>query len=429
MEAEILTQLVRWCSTRIADRSIMNERFSSILQLFESKRSFKIIKIAGTNGKGSTASMLSSCFVAEGKKVGLFTSPHLISVTERFRINDAQVQLNEVTQIAHEIQPILEEHAEIKGKKFIPSFFEVLILIAIEIFHRNHVEIAIFEAGVGGDNDSTSVLPSICSLLTSVGLDHKEQLGETLEEVALDKTGIANAGTTLIVNSEIPTHLKRVIEEKAFRKEVQVLESENYVEEYSTSLLETRALVNIGDHEMTLKPRLKGLFQKQNLNLIIRTWLHLQALGEVQHIDSIKGINHTQWEARFETLRKNPTWLLDAAHNPHALKALINALNEVSKKEDRVLLFGNSEEKDYQEIVKLTPEISENIYLVDSFYKAIPQDVLRNAMNIQNLRNIGDGDIQNTIDRIANEHPDKIVVVTGSIFMVGVVRKFLTSNP
>lgn len=406
----------------------MHERFGSILRLFEDKISFKIIKIAGTNGKGSTASMLSSCFVTEGISVGLFTSPHLISITERFQINDMQVSLEEINAIAHEIKPILHEHATTKGKKFIPSFFEVLILIGIHLFHKSGVDVVIFEAGIGGDNDSTSVLPSICSLLTSVGLDHKEQLGETLEQVALDKTGIANSGTTLLVNHEISSDLKKIISEKATHKNVAILESKNYVQEYQTSLLETKASVKIEDQELVLSPQLKGSFQQQNLNLIIRTWLHLKDRGIVQRIDALQGVNHTKWQARFEPIGTHPIWLLDSAHNTHAFTALIEALNAISKKQDRILLFGNSEEKDYSEILALTPSISEEIYLVDGFYKAIPQEILLQKSHRNFICNVGNGDIEQTISNIAKRHAEKLIVVAGSIFMVGTVRRLLTLN-
>jgi dihydrofolate synthase/folylpolyglutamate synthase len=129
MEAVIFDELLKWCGGRVADKNIMRERFSSLISLFEEKITFKIIKIAGTNGKGSTASMLSSCFVSEGINVGLFTSPRLISINERFRISGVKVELEEIIEVAKELKPFLDQYISLKGKAFIPSFFEVLILI------------------------------------------------------------------------------------------------------------------------------------------------------------------------------------------------------------------------------------------------------------------------------------------------------------
>jgi dihydrofolate synthase/folylpolyglutamate synthase len=185
-------------------------------------------------------------------------------------------------------------------------------------------------------------------------------------------------------------------------------------------------LVKIKDEEILLNPKLKGLFQMENLNLVIEALLHIKGLGLLQNVRSIEGVNTTDWEARFEVFGEEPVWILDSAHNPHAFRALIKALDDVSKKHERILLFGNSQEKDYKQILQLIPSISENIYIVDTFYKAINQNVLLKDINNDYILNIGNGDINDNITNIIEKKSNKIIVVTGSIFMVGLVRKQLT---
>ncbi len=425
MEENVLTRLLKWCESRVNQKEAMKKRFSLYLDLLSDQINFDIIKVTGTNGKGSVAAMLSSCLTQSQKCVGLFTSPHLISVNERFRINDETVSIEEMEAVALQLEVLLKKKVSEAGSQFTPSFFEVLILIAILLFSKNGVEIAIFEAGIGGANDSTSLLPAVVSVITSIGLDHQKQLGETLEEIAIDKTGIAPTGTTLLVNSEIPEHLKAVIKAKAKGNAVLVKESGAFISAYTFDLLQNHALATIDGRRFELEPSLPGYFQKQNLNLVIEVWLFLYNKGIVPNIEDISGVRFTKWEARFEVIRSKPTWILDAAHNPEAFAALIDSLNKVCSKDQRVLLFGNSEEKDFKTILKLIPAIADTIYFVDDFHKAIPKSVLSAHCDRTAVGDSGDGTIENTIPLLMDRHPDNIIVAAGSIFMVGMVRESL----
>lgn len=425
MEENVMTRLMKWCESRVSQKEAMKKRFSLYLELLSDQINFDIIKVTGTNGKGSVSSMLSSCLIQSKKCVGLFTSPHLISINERFRINDNTVSMEEMEAVAQQLEVLLKKKVLELGDRFTPSFFEVLILIAILLFSNNGVEIAIFEAGIGGANDSTSLLPAVVSVITSIGLDHQKQLGETLEEIAIDKTGIAPPGTTLIINSEIQDRLKAVIKAKAKDNGVVVQESGGFISVFISDLSQTRALAEINGQRFELEPGLSGYFQKQNLNLVIEVWLFLYHRGIVPNMEDISGVRFTKWVARFEIIRSAPLWILDSAHNPEAFEALIDSLNMVCPKDRRVLLFGNSEEKDFKTILKLIPSISDTVYFVDDFHKAIQQSVLSDHFDRASVRNIGNSTIENAVHIIMDRHPDKIIVVAGSIFMVGLVRESL----
>jgi dihydrofolate synthase / folylpolyglutamate synthase len=425
MDTAIIDRMMTWCSTRKEGKDAMNLRFSKYLDLYKQKINFEIIKITGTNGKGSVASMLSSCLIKDGKNVGLFTSPHLNQITERFRINDNDITLNEFLSAINVIEIQTHNFVDVNGKLYIPSFFEILILIGLEIFNKHNIDIAVFECGVGGSNDATSLLPSKVSLITSIGLDHVKQLGNRLEDIAIDKAGIANNDTTLFVNSKIKSNLKELIFKRSLERNVTLIESKNYITFFESQLTGTDLELNINNINIKLKPTLFGDFQQQNINLVIECWLYLINIGLASQLNSISGIENTRWSARFEVYKDNNIWIFDSAHNAEAFNELINSLDKVSYKKDRILLFGNSEEKDFVTITKLINKISTNIYLIDDFYKSIPQNSLLNEINHDYINNIGKSKMRDVIEDINKSQSNKIIVVAGSIFMVGAIRKII----
>jgi len=420
----VIDELLLLTQSRIGKKTAMQKRFSLICAHFQSKINFQIIKVAGTNGKGSTSAMLSACLHAEGKNVGLFTSPHLLHVRERFIVNEVEIADNELDVIALEIKNWLDKFLEIHGMAFMPSFFEILILVAIEFFNRKKVEIAIFEAGVGGSNDATSLLPNILALITSIGLDHSAQLGNTVESVALDKAGIAGSNSTLIVQNSIPSHLKNIIKHHVELQNIEFQISKNYIQTFETSLTATFASVIINEEKLELHPSLKGNYQKDNLNLVIAAWEFLLKKGIVQHVKSLQAVSDTIWNVRFEVMNNNSIWIIDAAHNEPAIQVLIESLNQVSDKRERVLLLGISKEKDYKKILKLASKISDKVYLTDDFYKALSIQELEIEVSKLELNNPRNGNLSELVT-ILNEKKKQIIVVTGSIFMIGKAREII----
>ncbi len=425
MKLMVFNRLLNLCRSRIGQKEAMRTRFPRLLSYFKEKITFKTIKIAGTNGKGSTAAMLSACLTLSGRKTGLFTSPHLVSVSERFRVQDQELGLKQIAAAARRVETFLQQN----GVRFTPSFFEALILIAIELFHEEQVEIAIFEAGVGGANDSVSLLPEILSLLTSIGLDHTKQLGDTLEEIARDKAGIGTGKAPLIVNSQIESKLKDLIEESTLRRKAVFWESANYLPVFKSKLGAVEAVVQLGDQTYTLTPSLRGHYQKQNINLVVEALRYLRQIKIIASLEIVKGIENAHWKARFELLEKhNQKWLLDAAHNPHALLALIESLDQVSQKTERIAVFGNSEEKDFKSLLSMLPAISNTFFFIDDFYKAVPQARLLRHFDRSQVKNIDRSDSLSVIQKLSACSENKLIVVTGSIFMIGSFRELLLAK-
>lgn len=419
---ETLQRLLEWTHDRLGAKAAMRQRFTWLLDQLIPSIGFPIIKVAGTNGKGSTSAMLSACLSEAGLKTALFTSPHLVSVTERFRINEKEIDGEELEKMAHMVETEIHQLVAKRGIAFTPSFFEVLILIALRLFSQKKVDIAIVEAGVGGHNDAVSLLPDYCALITSIGKDHQRQLGDSLGEIAGDKAGIASSGH-LILNSAINPVLKKIIRQKALNREMSVQESTDYVKTMPGGG-QKKVEVFLEGKKYSLAPSLQGPYQMENLNLVLTTYAYLLQKRQISSWKGIYGLEKTVWPGRFEQMGQRPRWLVDAAHNEPGLKALVEALNRETKKEERILVYGNSEEKEYPVLAGFIPQLAGTALLVDDFYKAVPAGVLAGhiakKVEIKAMNNLDEA-----LALVKKMYSDKLIVVTGSIFMIGKARQWI----
>lgn len=410
-------RLLQWCTQRIGTKEAMSIRFSELLPYFQHLITFSIIKIAGTNGKGSTSAMLASVLQAESKKVGLFTSPHLVHLSERFSVNSKTITSDELERIAAKIEAVLHQFVAEKGVAFTPSFFEVLILIGLQHFHNQKVEFAILEAGVGGSRDATSLLPNLVSVITTIGKDHIDQLGGTLKAIARNKAGIAKPNSDLLIGASIDESLTEVISKVAVSRKVNPIKLSTSIQPLSDGCFN----YNLLGKEIILQLNLKGTFQADNLNTVVGCWKYLHEKTMVQDYSALQAVATTQWPGRFERIEN---WLIDAAHNEHAIRALIHALNEDSDTSERVLLFGLSKTKDRTAILPLLPQIAQEIYLTDQFYNATDISEIESIVTAKEYH-IAKEDLEITLQSIQNQHPNKQLIATGSIFLIGAVRALL----
>lgn len=402
----------------------MRERFSEILGFRAPSFHFPIIKIAGTNGKGSISAMLSAVFTHSKMKVGLFTSPHLIRVTERFRVGDKEIEEAELEQIAQHVEQQVLEFIRIKGVHFTPSFFEVLILIALEWFERNKVELAIFEAGIGGRSDAVSLLPDLIAAITSVGKDHIKKLGPTTAHIALDKAGIVKPGSFLLVNEKIAPELKLVLRNYCDKNQTLFLESQRFVQSFNTHLGGSDLILFWQGQSYPLHIPLIGTFQEDNLNLAVSLLTILVEKKLLAFHPDLQGLEKSHWPGRMELIKKEPLIILDAAHNEPALKVLLQTLNQWSQKEERVLIFGCSNEKDYPAMVQLATQLAKDIFLVDDFWHAWPAPLLSRELE-QYPVEIRTANTLEAVQLACQLFPQKLIIITGSIFMIGNARKEL----
>ena len=309
----------------------------------------KAIHVAGTNGKGSTSHLIAAALQAAGYKVGLFTSPHLVSLTERIRINGQPIPEAEVAAFVTQHKAFLDELQ--------PSFFETMTAMGFAYFVQEQVDIAVVEVGLGGRLDSTNVLTPILSVITNIGLDHTEFLGNTLTKIAKEKAGIIKAGVPVVIGESHPQTMN-VFLDKA--QECGIL---------GDGLETTDCRIWFADQCGYLRSRrlreapdceLKGLYQEQNMQT---AYVALRALSNIQCPISNKSISYgfahvcsmTGLRGRWETLCEKPLTICDTGHNSHGLQYVARQLKELTNPQVWIV-FGMVNDKDTDIVMRLMPQ-------------------------------------------------------------------------
>ena len=299
----------------------------------------RAIHVAGTNGKGSTSHLIAAALQAAGYKVGLFTSPHLVSLTERIRINGAPIPEIEVADFIEQNKDFLDTLQ--------PSFFETMTAMAFAYFVREHVDIAVVEVGLGGRLDSTNVLTPILSVITNIGLDHTEFLGNTLNKIAGEKAGIIKPNIPVVIGESHPQTMN------VFLAKTQECGSEIYFADQCEYLRRTRLRV-------APECELKGNYQEHNLQT---AFVALRALSNIQYPISNKSISYgfahvcamTGLRGRWETLSENPLIICDTGHNSHGIQYVARQLKELTNPQIWIV-FGMVNDKDTDVVMRLLPQ-------------------------------------------------------------------------
>lgn len=297
--------------------------------------SLKFIHIAGTNGKGSTSHIISSILQAHGLKTGLFTSPHLVDFRERIKINGEYISENEVVLWVHDILTKL-------NLDYSPSFFELSFAMAIDYFAIQQCDVCVIETGLGGRLDATNILQPLISVITNIGLDHKQFLGNTRVEVAREKAGIIKANTPVII-CEKDDETQSIFENKAKNANAPLFWVEN---------------------DTKIETDLYGSFQQLNANTAVCAINHVAPLlgFDLDQELTEKGLKtvktSTNFKGRMEVLSKQPLTILDGAHNTEGVRALLASI-ALTTNGRLFLIYGASSDKDLDEITTLFPAKSE----------------------------------------------------------------------
>lgn len=282
------------------------------------ERKFQAVHIAGTNGKGSTAAFLEHLLRFHGLKTGLYTSPHLVSVRERFLVNGRPVSEEDFARLCGRLKEALGGLSA--------TYFELTTALAFALFAEEGVEVAVVECGLGGRLDATNVLWPALSVITTIGLDHQAYLGETLPQIAWEKAGVIKRGRPLVLG-KVPPEARRVIEARA-----RVLNAPTYALGRDFSVVkEGEGFTYRGERELRgLEPGLKGPFQAENLALALKAAELLAAeLGLRLEEEKIReAVSRARWPGRFEEFSGPKRVILDGAHNLDGIRALIEALEE-----------------------------------------------------------------------------------------------------
>ncbi|HHT63073.1 MAG: bifunctional folylpolyglutamate synthase/dihydrofolate synthase [Bacillota bacterium] len=392
------------------------------------EKELNFVHVAGTNGKGSTCAMLASILDRSGLKVGLFTSPHIHSYTERIRINGREIREDEISQLITEIRVPLDEMVR-EGVEH-PTEFEVTTALALLYFARQQVDIAILEAGLGGAIDSTNVVMPRLSIITNIGMDHMDYLGLTLEDIARVKAGIIKPGRDVITATDEPQAI-RVIKEKAREENAPLWEygKDFQVEPVSDSLEGQIFNCRVKETYFSgLKITLLGQHQLINASLAVAAAVKLGVGADAIR----KGLAGTEWPCRLEMVRHHPLVVIDAAHNHHGIKVLVQALKDYWPRQRKVLLLGMLADKERDKVVgEIAPLVEKVVVTKPNSPRAGKwQEVAEFVRPYVKKEVVIEEDISRAVDKALELTGDEeMLLITGSIYMVSEARAHLLQKP
>ncbi len=393
------------------------------------ERRLKIIHIAGTNGKGSTSSMLSRGLKEVGYRVGTYTSPHLFSIRERIKIDGEDVEEKEFAHLITFLHPYIERVANKEGC-FHPTFFETLTAAAFYYFAQKDVDIVVLETGMGGRFDATNVAYPLISVITHVARDHTNFLGYKLEKIAEEKCGIIKGGIP-VVSARQEGSVKKVIEENALYKGSPAYFAEGKADILKVNIDGTTFIYKDlygGKHNVEIS--LIGPHQMDNAALSLYTAEILKYHWDYDiTLDIfIRGIKKVWWPGRFQVLRRNPYIILDGAHNVDGVKRLVETLKLVFPDKKVVLLMGVLRDKEYRKMASLlSPFVKKVILTTPESDRALSPYILKEEF--EKFTDIDVDVIPSPIDAIKYTEKllgrDEILLITGSLYLIGLIGRYI----
>ncbi len=343
---------------------------------------FRCIHVAGTNGKGSVSNMIAALLQTCGYRVGLYTSPHIVDFKERIRINGTPISEEYVTKFVEDEKDFFEP--------LHPTFFELTTAMAFKYFSDKDVDIAVIEVGLGGRLDCTNIITPILSIITNISLDHTQLLGNSVEQIAVEKGGIIKRGIPVVIGETTP-ETKSVFEALATEVHAPIIYAEDQKEIISWECMPEGGISYVTKHYGELHCELSGSFQSKNMATVLAAVSQLEKMGymtepqgESHSVNVTSEIDNafknvtkiTGLMARWQTIRKNPTVVCDTGHNPGAWEYLGKQLNNVKCREMRIV-FGLVEDKDIYTIMSLLPKNATYFYTKGSTKRAFPETSLK----------------------------------------------------
>ena len=388
----------------------------------------KVIHIGGTNGKGSTISFLKNMLEKMGLRVGVFSSPYLIHYTDQIVINGESIPEARLESLMVDYRSLLEgEHAQaLQGT----TEFEIITAIAYDYFASEQVDVAIMEVGMGGLLDSTNVCQPILTGITTIGLDHVALLGDSLEAIAEQKAGIIKQGVPLVTGRIVPEALA-VIDQIAEAKQAARIV---YGRDYQVTYHESIVTGEVFDYTSSVRQGrfqigLLGLHQIENAGMALTLLdTYCQEIGRELPDNALvaQALEETSWPGRLEVVSREPLMILDGAHNPHAIKALLATLKERFTDYQKEILFTCIKTKALEDMLDLLETLSNTKITLTHFEdsRATDEEVLK---ELADSRNLNYQDWQEFLDQKLSENEEKktVRIITGSLYFLAQVRTYL----
>ena len=407
-------EVEKWLHSRIGlnFRSGLGRMQRAVDLLGNPEQAYPIIHVTGTNGKGSTIAFMRELFLSHGKKVGTFTSPHIVSIHDRICINGQPISDADFIRLANQVkemeQRLLETHDQL-------SFFELLTVIALLYFKEQGVDLVLLEVGIGGLLDTTNVVTGEIAVITSIGLDHQETLGNSLEEIAEQKAGIFKQGRAAVIANLAPES------QLVCQKIAEDLDVTLYPADRDFSFKSGHFFSSLADLTR-LKLGLEGAYQEENAALALQAFLlFMTARGEKVNEEAIRrALKTTSWAGRLEAVTEHI--YLDGAHNLPALERLVEFIQEkIQQGYQPQILFGALKRKDYSGMLAyLTAHLPDTALYVTSFdYQgSLEEQDLSGYHRVASYR-----DFIDDFEKSAGEKD--LLFVTGSLYFISEVRAYL----
>jgi len=400
------------------------------------ERKFPAVLIAGTNGKGSTAATLSSILRGSGVRVGLYTSPHLIKLNERIRVEGRDIGDIDFATVHEHVERTADHLVRAHELPWHPSFFEMLTAIAFEHFARAEVEIAVLEVGMGGRLDATNVVHPLVAVITDIALDHQKFLGDTITQIAGEKAGIIRPYGVVVTLPQHP-EANDVIGNAILANQARAISAVPYVPPVTPAVSGalTRYPVTVMGKEITVESPLAGRHQFRNVALAIATAEELSKHGFKISPEGIeRGIRETRWPGRFQVVPPQgnmPELVLDVGHNPAGAWALRSAISERYEGRPLTIIFGAMRDKAIGEMAEiLFPLAQRVIATVAENPRSATPDEIREAAGRTSAEIIDTSDVIFALEKARElAHPGDLVVITGSIYVVGEAMHELGITP
>ncbi|WP_163379544.1 bifunctional folylpolyglutamate synthase/dihydrofolate synthase [Cyclobacterium sp. SYSU L10401] len=400
----------------------LSNTFKLCERLGQPQNNFKSIHIAGTNGKGSTAHALASVLQEAGYKTGLYTSPHLKSFRERIKINGKEIPESEV------IAFVKGHQAYLTALK--PSFFEMTVALAFDHFSKQKVDYAIIETGMGGRFDSTNVIQPILSLITNIGMDHTQFLGDTLDKIAFEKAGIIKAGVPVIIGQTHP------LTAGVFTQRAEETQSPITFADQGVKVTSRRSEANEGhvaNAVYQIKPAmgslqeismdLLGKYQIKNLPAILKALEILQAMGlEIKDTHIAKGLSqikrNTGLKGRWQILSQSPLTICDTGHNIDGFESILSQVEELDR-ETLFFVLGMVADKDQDQILSLLPKKGVYVFCQADQPRSLPAEQLMEKAKTYGLSGTCIPDVNQALEYAKKSAGNRdLIFIGGSTFVV-----------
>jgi dihydrofolate synthase/folylpolyglutamate synthase len=397
---------------------------------------FTSILVAGTNGKGSTSSTLASILSAAGYRTGLYTSPHLSRVNERIQVDGVMIGDEDLASLFFHVEEIASTLVRDGRLPAPPSFFETVTAMAFLHFVAQGVHTAVVEVGMGGRLDATNIVEPVVSVITDISLDHTEWLGSTVALIAREKAGILRSEGVMVTLPQHP-EANQALGEIAVSLNVRGVNAASYipVHNHPEHYTRNRYPLSVMEELIEIDSPLAGAHQQRNLALAIATAVELRNNHgyNITPVDIQAGVRETVWPARLEHIAGHGSRadvVLDVGHNPAGAWALRAAVSQLDQGQPLTLVFGCLKDKPIAELGQILFPLFRNVVLtpVDSPRGATVDDMLAAARSTGSTVEVAN-DAVSAVERALHITPaDGLVVVTGSVYLVGQVRPMLVAK-